>query len=74
MIHVEYITSFRGEVEAIDIRVSATSIEEFKELVHRAVNLWPDATPKLKNFADQIIQPELIPVGKEGLQDYYNQK
>lgn len=26
----------------------------FKELVHRAVNLWPDASPEIKHFADII--------------------
>lgn len=30
------------------------SIARFKELVHRATNLWPDAHPEIKEFADKV--------------------
>lgn len=30
------------------------SFESFKLLVQRAVNLWPDAPPEIKEFADKI--------------------
>ena len=33
---------------------TAESIEVFKELVNRATNLWPDATPEVKEFADVV--------------------
>jgi hypothetical protein len=49
MIHV-----CRFEGGAIEIQVSSTSAKEFQELVHRATNLWPDASPEIKQFADMI--------------------
>lgn len=49
---------------------SPYSIEIFKELVHRATNLWPDAAPEIKIFADEITNFEWH-VGP--LQDYASQ-
>lgn len=34
--------------------VSAESQEIFKEMVFRATNLWPDAPPSIKMFADLL--------------------
>lgn len=42
------------------------SIEQFKTLVQRAANLWPDATPEIKEFADLITNGEIF-------QDYRSQ-
>ena len=44
----------------------AESIEQFKALVQRAANLWPDATPEIKEFADLITNGIV-------LQDYKSQ-
>ena len=30
------------------------SWQRFQELVHRAANLWPDAHPEIKEFADRV--------------------
>jgi hypothetical protein len=30
------------------------SVDSFKELVQRATNLWPDAPPEVKEFADEV--------------------
>jgi hypothetical protein len=49
MIHVH-----RFEGGAIEVQISSTSANAFKELVHRATNLWPDASPEIKQFADMI--------------------
>lgn len=49
MIHVH-----RFQSGAYEIQVSATSAKVFEELVHRATNLWPDAPPEVKEFADTI--------------------
>lgn len=38
----------------IQIELMPDDIREFKELVHRATNLWPDASPEIKMFADDI--------------------
>ncbi len=46
--------------------VDDESITNFKDLVHRATNLWPDAPPEIKRFADLLIH------GTE-LQDYDSQ-
>lgn len=36
------------------IRVPALHVAEFQELVFRATNLWPDASPAIKEFADKV--------------------
>lgn len=38
----------------IEIHIPHSMSSEFKELVQRATNLWPDASPAIKTFADQI--------------------
>lgn len=39
---------------------------EFKKLVQRGINLWPDASPVLKEFSDMVTNGEI-------LQDYRKQ-
>lgn len=39
---------------------------QFQELVYRGVNLWPDARPEMKEFADLITEGKV-------LQDYFAQ-
>ena len=46
------------------VYVDQASMDEFKELVHRATNLWPDASPEIKAFADQITNNGVL------MQDY----
>lgn len=58
MIYVEELVN-----GSLRIEVEKESIPEFKELVHRATNLWPDASPDVKKFAD------VITIGKP-MQDY----
>ena len=50
------INYFEGtNVRIAEIHISSKeSIEAFKELVQRATNLWPDAPPEIKRFADQV--------------------
>lgn len=43
------------------------SLAAFKELVQRATNLWPDATPEIKEFADIITNDGWV------MQDYSTQ-
>lgn len=54
---------------------SHESFRLFAEMVQRATNLWPDASPEIKEFADQITNHKLLQeMGKErGLQDYKSQ-
>ena len=42
------------------------SIAQFKELIQRGANLWPDAQPEIKEFADLITNGEVF-------QDYHAQ-
>lgn len=42
------------------------SMEAFKTLVFRATNLWPDAPPEIKEFADELDHGKI-------LQDYRGQ-
>lgn len=56
----------------------AESTEQFKQLVHRATNLWPDATPEIKELADQITNFDImescsVDPDKRGLQNYWHQ-
>jgi predicted HAD superfamily Cof-like phosphohydrolase len=49
------------------------SVAAFKTLVHRATNLWPDAPPEVKEFADEVTNFDMLAFqGREnkGLQDY----
>lgn len=48
------------------IQIDAGSWKQFQELVHRGSNLWPDASPEMKEFADKVT------IGVV-LQDYYAQ-
>lgn len=48
------------------ITVPATDLAAFKELIQRGANLWPDAPPAIKHFADIITNGEV-------LQDYERQ-
>lgn len=48
------------------IAVSDDSLSNFKELVFRATNLWPDAPPEIKEFADMFTHGRI-------LQDYKSQ-
>ncbi len=45
---------------------SAESLKQFKELVQRATNLWPDAHPDIKDFADLVTNEKIF-------QDYHSQ-
>lgn len=38
----------------LEIHVPATQADAFKELIQRATNLWPDAPPTIKAFADLV--------------------
>lgn len=46
------------------------SLDNFKELVNRATNLWPDAPPEIKEFADLVTNWDWH---KGPLQDYSTQ-
>lgn len=48
------------------IIIDGSSIWKFKQLVQRATNLWPDAPPEIKEFADLITSGRI-------LQDYRSQ-
>ena len=65
MIHTNKIFEDK-QVGIINITVTKESIPAFQELVHRATNLWPDAPPEIKEFADVITNGHI-------LQDYYGQ-
>lgn len=60
---IEIYTSANLQCIIID---SAQSIARFKELVQRGANLFPDAHPELKEFADLITNGTI-------LQDYRGQ-
>lgn len=42
------------------------ALAAFKELVQRGANLWPDAPPEIKTFADEVTNGRI-------LQDYESQ-
>jgi hypothetical protein len=59
-------TTFEGVVHTTVIVVSPSSQQMFQELVQRATNLWPDAPPEIKEFADVITNGHV-------LQNYWSQ-
>lgn len=50
----------------ITIKIPHDDIPAFKELIQRGANLWPDAPPAIKEFAD-------VATTGSPLQDYYQQ-
>lgn len=68
MITVSPIKDNNNNLIAINIIVDGqdNSLLEFKELIQRGSNLWPDAIPEIKEFAD-IITNDIV------LQDYNSQ-
>lgn len=48
------IHTHRYESGNLEIYVPHQLVPQFKELVHRATNLWPDASPEIKAFADMV--------------------
>lgn len=42
------------------IMINSDSLEGFKELVRRGSNLWPDAPPDVKKFADYVLNGRLL--------------
>ena len=54
------------DLSMIKIWITAKSLPAFKDMVHRATNLWPDAPPEIKEFADNLIHGA-------PLQNYYLQ-
>lgn len=73
MIEVEH--TFLKDDGSIDIdgpivvRVTRSSIAEFKELVHRATNLWPDSSAAIKTFSDEVIHGKVL----QNYEDSYKQ-
>lgn len=61
-------TVYEGDTTATTtvIVVSQTHQALFQELVQRATNLWPDAPPEIKEFADVITNGHV-------LQNYWGQ-
>lgn len=55
-----------GSTKAL-ILVDEDSWKEFQQLIHRGINLWPDASPELKAFADLITEGKVQ-------QDYSREK
>lgn len=55
---------------------SEESVAAFKELVHRGTNLWPDAPPEIKAFADRLTNADWMKeagLTPGALQDYDSQ-
>ena len=42
------------------IAIDSLSAEDFQTLVQRGANLWPDAPPEIKKFADLITSGEIL--------------
>jgi hypothetical protein len=58
-------TFAQTKLHTISIVVDPESMAAFQELVHRGANLWPDAPPEIKEFAD-------IVTNGYAMQDYYS--
>ena len=51
----------------VSIHVTRRDFAAFSELIYRGANLWPDAPPSIKEFADLICNDGVV------MQDYYVQ-
>jgi hypothetical protein len=66
------------------VLVDEESVPAFREMVQRATNLWPDAPPEIKEFADMVtvghvqqkyeVQKQLSPRETEGVFDLEDDK
>ena len=54
------------KLDHLVVVIDSKSIAEFQDLIHRGVNLFPDASAEVKEFAD-------IVTNGFALQDYYRQ-
>lgn len=58
---VDFGVSFMVKSAAyLELNIQPGDREWFKELVHRGANLWPDAPPAAKEFADLITTGEVL--------------
>jgi len=62
-ISVQYLERFKEH--HVHIR-DAESWSAFQQLIQRGANLWPDAPPEIKEFADLVTNGKVM-------QDYYRQ-
>jgi len=51
---------------AVHIHIDDENWKSFQELIQRGANLWPDAPPEIKEFADLVTNGKVM-------QDYYRQ-
>lgn len=47
---------------SMDITVPAASVDEFKLMVRRAINTWPDKSYEMMDFADRVLGFIEVPV------------
>ena len=50
----------------VEVHFSGLAAAEFRTLVQRGLNLWPDASPEMKEFGDLLLEGKI-------LQDYWAQ-
>ena len=67
MLVVQTLRSHGGDVMGYTVIIDGKSGKNFRELVQRATNLWPDAPAEIKEFADQITNNGWV------MQDYASQ-
>lgn len=60
------ISVIKLSTQSLTLVVPSEHLEEFKKMIRRAFNCWPDASPDLKEFADRVIHDK-------PLQDYWAQ-
>lgn len=60
MISVHSIRNLENKPIALTIVVDEESIAEFQKMVQRACGLWPDASPEMKTFADEVTHGEIM--------------
>lgn len=62
----EFILTESAVTNSLVVSIHQSQIENFKTLVNRALNVWPDAPPELKEFGDLLLEGKI-------LQDYRSQ-
>lgn len=60
------ITTQETMVTGYGVIITPESWKSFQQLIQRGANLWPDAPPEIKEFADLVTNGEV-------LQDYKSQ-
>lgn len=55
-----YAGNIFGDFQGLELQIPSQILPQFKELVSRALNVWPDCHPALKEFGDILTHGKVL--------------